>query len=421
MKISKYSLFLGWAIWSIAAIFYALDYFQHTAPSVLVRPIAMSMGVGIEDIAYVMSIYFPIYAISQIPAGILLDKFGPKIMLSLSCFVMSLGILLFVYNPSLNTMLVGRVLIAIGSAVAFIGTLKVAADVLPEKLFPIAVGLTNTIGVLGGIFGQIFLNYLVGLHGWQSALALIGYFGVLWSIVIIIFLKYSVNPNSTINEKFKYLKFGESLKLLLNKKLWLLAIYAGLMVGIVVNSFSELYDVLFLEHAYGLSEHTAAKVSVMMFVGIAIGGPSHGLIARLFSEKRLWMMICNLVTLLSFSAVVLFDSFIPAESLYLIFFIIGFSVSSMLLAFSVVEEIFPPQIKATALAIVNMVIGLCGAIFQYLISWISVYLNGGPLTGDISTDIFDQAFICLIIPLLFSTIIIYILVVEKFKKRKSPL
>ena len=55
-------------------------------------------------------------------------------------------------------------------------------------------------------------------------------------------IKSVINSN---NYKFKYLSFAQSFKLLLNKKLWLLAIYAGLMVGIIVNSFSELYDVLF--------------------------------------------------------------------------------------------------------------------------------------------------------------------------------
>lgn len=418
MKSTKYSLIVGWLVWSIAAIFYGLDYFQHTAPSVLVKPIASGMGVGIEDIAYVMSIYFPIYAISQVPAGILLDKYGSKIMLAVSCLVMSLGILLFVYEPNLKTMFIGRVLIAIGSAVAFIGTLKVASDVLPERVFPIAVGLTNTIGVLGGIFGQVFLNYLVSLHGWQSALATIGYFGIVWSVVIVLFLKYSVNPNKELNSRFKYLSFRESMKLLLNRKLWLLALYAGLMVGIVVNAFSELYDVLFLEQAYALSEGIAAKISVMMFVGIAVGGPSHGFIASLLKEKRIWMLFCNLLMLMAFSAVIILAGYISVSSLYIIFFIIGFSVSSMLLAFSVVEEIFPPQIKATALAIVNMVIGLCGAVFQYLISYISVYLNGGPLTGRIDLNVFDKAFLYLIIPLLASTLIIFILVMDKYRNRE---
>ena len=118
------------------------------------------------------------------------------------------------------------------------------------------------------------------------ALVLIGYFGIFWSVVIIVVLNSPTTSIININNyKFKYLSFAQSFKLLLNKKLWLLAIYVGLMVGIIVNSFPELYDVLFLEQAYGLSQHLAAKVSMMMFIGIAVGGPSHGFIASLFGEK----------------------------------------------------------------------------------------------------------------------------------------
>ena len=69
-----------------------------------------------------MHIFSYIYALSQVSAGILLDKYGSKIMLSISFLVMSLGILLFSYDPTLLTMLIGRILVAIGSAVAFIGT-----------------------------------------------------------------------------------------------------------------------------------------------------------------------------------------------------------------------------------------------------------------------------------------------------------
>lgn len=78
MRTQRYSLLIGWGIWIVATIFYGLDYFQHTAPSVLIKPISMDTGVGIEDIAYVMSIYFPIYAISQVPASMMLDRFGSR-------------------------------------------------------------------------------------------------------------------------------------------------------------------------------------------------------------------------------------------------------------------------------------------------------------------------------------------------------
>lgn len=59
--------------------------------------------------------------------------------------------------------------------------------------------------------------------------------------------------------------------------------------------------------------------------------------------------------------------------------------------------------------------------FQYLISYISVYINGGPLIGEININVFDRAFIYLIIPLLLSTIIIFATVVEKYRTRDISL
>lgn len=423
MKSSKFSLAIGWSIWSLAAIFYALDYFQHTAPSVLIEPISSSIGLPVERISYIMSIYFPIYAISQIPAGILLDKLGSRIMLSISCLIMSIGILMFVMDPIIETMLIGRILIAIGSAVAFIGCLKVAADVLPENMFAIAVGVANTIGVVGGIFGQKFLGYLVTeLNSWEVALAVIGIFGIIWSIVIFSFLKTSRNNSSRdVLKNVKEYDFKQSIKLLFNKKLILIAIYSGLMVGIVVNAFSELYDVLFLKQVYHVTSHIAENISIMMFVGIAFGGPTHGIIAKVFGEKRTWMLICNIITIIVFSSIISLAQYIPVSLLYILFFIVGFTVSSMLLSFAIVEEIFPQQIRATALAVVNMVIGLCGALFQYLISLISVHLNGGPLKLEsIKPGIFGQSFIYLLIPLLLSTLIILYLVIDKFIRNRRP-
>jgi len=293
MRIKK-NIF-GWLIWSVAALFYALDYFQHTAPSVLLRPISVSLNISVADVVSIMAIYFPVYAISQIPAGILLDRYGSKWTLSISCMVMSLGLILFATDQTLIGMFVARLIVAIGSALAFLGALKVASDVLPKPVFPIAVGFTNTICVVGGIFGQLALTYLIDKLTWQGSLWIIGYTGLIFPFVIYLCIRTgeSIKDNS-INSMNKF--SGKNLYVLKSRNLWFLAIYAGIMFGTVVNSFSELYDVVFLEYTYRLGPHAAASVSSMIFLGIAFGGPCHGIIGR-YTGKKLWMTIANITTI----------------------------------------------------------------------------------------------------------------------------
>ena len=143
-----------WIMWFIAALFYALDYFQHTAPSVLIQPMAKSLNLNVFSIGNIMSIYFPIYAISQIPAGYIMDRLGSRVALPIASLLISIGIFITAGAQGYPEIYAGRALVAVGSAFAFIGALKVASVWLSPKVFPIAVGITNTIGVLGGIFGE---------------------------------------------------------------------------------------------------------------------------------------------------------------------------------------------------------------------------------------------------------------------------
>ncbi|WHN65421.1 MFS transporter [Cysteiniphilum sp. QT6929] len=397
------TLTVAWLIWLVAAIFYALDYFQHTAPSVLLAPIAHSLNLDINQVVSVMAIYFPIYAIAQIPAGLMLDRFGCKWTLSLSCLVMSLGILVFIWDQSLSMMWIGRILIAIGSAFAFLGALKVASDVLPNNVFPIAVGLTNTIGVLGGIFGQVLLAYWIEKLTWEGALWLIGYIGVIFSLVIYL----CVRPREFVTHKAISRKLSKAhLYVLKSKDLWLIAIYAGIMVGTVVNAFSELYDVVFLQYTYQFDATTAASISVMIFIGIAVGGPTHGIVARLTNSKKAWMVITNVMTIIVFSLIVLLPDVFSISMLYVLYFLLGFFVSSMLLAFAVVDDIFPSKVHGTVLAVVNMTIGLSAALFQHLVDYVSMWINGGDLKEIHNPNVFTGAFLVLLLPLFLSLILL---------------
>ncbi len=410
------TIVVGWGIWLVAALFYALDYFQHTSPSVLLTPIANSMGVGVGDIVGVMAIYFPVYALSQIPAGILLDKYGPRWCLSIACMVMSLGIIAFIIDSSLITMLIGRILIAIGSAFAFLGALKVASESLPKSVFPIAVGLTNTIGVLGGIFGQILLTALIHDMGWKGAMWLIGYIGIAFSFVIFIL----VRPKSYLKENKVTRSFHwRDLAAFKSINLWLIAIYAGIMVGTVVNAFSELYDVIFLQHVYHLDAYVAAGVSSMIFIGIAVGGPLHGVIARMLGSHKRWMVIANILTICIFALIVLTPHYISLTGLYLLYFFLGFFVSSMLLAFAVVDQIFPKNIHGTVLAAVNMTIGLSGALFQYLVDIASHWINGGDIKTIHNPNVFSLSFLVLLIPLIVSAILLWMVKINTASQKRA--
>ena len=391
----KRTLTQRWFMWFIAALFYALDYFQHTAPSVLIQPIATSLQTDIVNIGSIMSLYFPIYALCQIPAGMMLDRYPIKYVLSSACLFISLG-LLGINGGTVPLLILGRVTVAIGSAFAFLGALKAASVWLPQRFFGLAVGLTNTTGVVGGLLGQPLLNHLILTYDWKQSLLFISLFGLIVAICIMLFLDYQPKDKENSLPQPTFAIFKQSIQ----QQTWFIAIYAGIMVGTVVNAFAELYDVVFLQHALRIHSQQASNISAFIFIGIAIGGPLHGIIIRFIHNIRAWMLFCCFLTIITFTTAI-FSTLIISNLLlvYILYFLIGFLVSSMLLGFQVVKIQLPPCNHATAFAIINMVIGLCGWLFQYGLG-LAIKSFQASQGGALNITVFLDAFWVLLIPLI---------------------
>jgi MFS family permease len=274
----------------------------------------------------------------------------------------------------------GRILIAIGSSCAFLGALKTAATWLPMSWFPVAVGLTNTLGVAGGILGQAYLNHLITHQGWRGALSEIVYAGCVLSVALWLFLRGPARVSSAVafetgsqaTPRCQPYGLGKSLRsCLLNPKAWAIALYAGIMVGVVVNAFSELYDVVFLEKAFGVTSQSAAWISSMVFLGIAVGGPLHGVLAGYFGRSR-WIQWACVATLVCFVMVIVVMGVgrtFPIQGLFVLYFLVGFFVSSMLLSFPMMSDLFSAEHQAMGFGFLNMLIAFSGFVFQSGLGW----------------------------------------------------
>ena len=145
----------------------------------------------------------------------------------------------------------------------------------------------------------------------------------------------------------------------------------------------------------------------MVFIGIAIGGPLHGIIAKLFTQMRSWILWTYWLTILSFTCIMLSAllNFYPYW-MCLLYFSTGFFVSSMLLCFAQIRHYYPEIVHGTLFALMNMVIGLCGFLFQFLLGKV---IGLARLYFSLFTQIqtFEVGFIVLLIFLLLGGLIIY--------------
>lgn len=110
-----------------------------------------------------------VYAVMQVPVGVLLDRYGSRRLLLAGGALMVAGQLMFAVAGDVPLAVAARVLVGLGDAMTFISVLRIVAFWFPGRRNPLLVQLTGTVGQLGAVLGAVPLVLLLHRAGWTPA------------------------------------------------------------------------------------------------------------------------------------------------------------------------------------------------------------------------------------------------------------
>ena len=73
---------LPWLTWGLGAALFCYGFFQRVAPSVMIDPLMRDLAVGGAVLGNLSAFYFYAYAGLQIPVGMMVDRWGPRRLLT---------------------------------------------------------------------------------------------------------------------------------------------------------------------------------------------------------------------------------------------------------------------------------------------------------------------------------------------------
>lgn len=361
----------AWAVWVAAAIFYWYEMILRAGASVMTQGIMDTFTINATQLGLLTSFYYYAYVILQVPSGMLLDKVGPRYVITLSCILCTMGTWVFATTTDITIAEIARFCVGAGSACAFISCLKLASDWFSPARFAFIAGLTNMLGTIGGVFAGVPLAKLVNYTSWQQATLWLAYAGIVVTITCwaLIRNKPKTGPLSQLATPEPTVGLRKSLFILaLDKQILLAAIIGGLMY-VPISSFAELWAVPFLMSSLEVNNEWASLVSTMVFIGMAVGSP---IIAKLAFKQKSYIKLMKISALAS-AVCFLIGSFAHSIGYFptlVVFFFAGLWLGGQVLCFSVVKERIPNQISGTALAYTNAILMLSGVIFQPFMGWL---------------------------------------------------
>src|SRR5436190_20631730 len=99
---------LPWLFCGMGMLFYFYNFFLRVSPSVMHEELMSAFHTGAYQLGNLSAFYYYAYTPMQIPAGILYDRFGTRIVQSIAVLVAVLGLSIFIFANTFWTACLGR-------------------------------------------------------------------------------------------------------------------------------------------------------------------------------------------------------------------------------------------------------------------------------------------------------------------------
>ncbi|BCZ97011.1 MFS transporter [Legionella pneumophila] len=328
-----------------------------------------TFGVTGQGFGVISAFYFYAYAPTQLPAGVLYDRYGPRKLMTFAIVLCAFGSAFFASTDSVFTACIGRFLIGIGSAFSFIGVLVLISRWFPPYYFAILAGVAQLMSSVGAMFGEMPLAALIDLVGWRSASFILAGVGFLLAILFWVFIRdYPHQQNQTIPDHYLRDEWKRLVAVCKHAYTWIIGGYA-FAIWTPIAVFAALWGVPFLQEKFQVSVVAASGLCSMIWLGIGVGSPVLGWLSDKLESRRIALIISAVLGLIA-TLIILYWSELSYNWAYVVLFVLGLGAGGQTVSFAVVKENNTPELVGTASGFNNLSVLIGGAIFQPLVGYI---------------------------------------------------
>ena len=342
-------------MWGIPTLLFLIAFFHRVAPGVMAKEFMQAFGATGAIVGLLSAAYFWSYAALMIPAGLLVDAFGVRRVVSAGGAVMGLGTLLMAATSAQGPLFAGRLLVGSGAAVTFVGALKIAADWFPPSYFGTLSAVTATMGVVGGLVATAPLAWLVSAAGWRGALGAVGLVTLAasgWCAGVVRDRPAVADPAGPPPPAFRAVLAGLG-EVLGNRYTWPPFLAFFFLASASFNLL--LWLVPFLRDVYALSTTEAAFYATATSLALLGSGPLTGFLSdRVLHRRRLPYAVLTAGQLACWLVLLATLGWLPLWGIYGLLFGMGVVGAAFVLIWPLGREVNPPHLAGIAVAVVNL-------------------------------------------------------------------
>ncbi len=339
----------------------AVSQFYRNAIGVAATTIAKDMTLRPDQLGWLASAFFLTFALSQIPVGIIIDRYGPRKAIGGASLLLVLGAILSYAAPNYPALLAARALLALGCSTFFMGPLVLYSRLYDKSVFSTLTGLQLGLGGLGALVATGPLAYAVEVYGWRLSYLMPGLIAFAFAVLAVVLTGRhpQAGRGSESRETLRETLAGvaQAARMPDVPAMFLLQFATYSVVGVILG----LWGGPFLAHVYGVDLAGQGKgmtlVAVALVAAILVLGPSDRLMK---SYKRPVLAGVGVAVLSLFALAAFAPQMSMAQALTAMALIAaGLGVSPVFTAHG--RALFPPHLTGRGLTFIN--VGVMGGAF----------------------------------------------------------
>jgi MFS family permease len=296
-----------------------------------------------------------VYAGAQIPAGMLLDRYGSKVMILTGGTLMVIGQLALAFTVSLPTAIGARAVVGLGDAFTFISVLRLVPHWFKPRQIPLVTQLTGISGQLGQVLSAVpFLSLLIGT-GWTTAYTAVAALGVLSLVLTLALVK---NTPSGVTVSDPVVSVRETLASV--KTVWMrpgtrLGFFTHMGTQFSVTVFALMWGVPYLTVAQNLSRAEAGTLLTISVVAAIVSGVVIGMVTGRHPHRRSRIVLGIVISnALIWTVVLALPHAAPHWLLVVLIVVISVGGPGSMVGFDFARTFNPRSTLGTAQGAVNM-------------------------------------------------------------------
>ena len=377
-----------WLLWAILASAFLLVNVYRLSTAVIADSLMAAFQTSGTQLGTLHATFFFVYAVMQIPTGVLVDRFGPRRTAAVGAAVMNAGAAWFALAGGYGAALGARFMIGLGASVIFVSMLGFCANWYRADEFGTMNGLSFAVGGVGGILATTPFAVLVDVTGWRNALLALAAAGFLVAAATFLFVRDS--PERAGMDSIEGVPERAHLELsevrtylsavLRDRWIWIVSVLLFSAGGVNLTLFG-LWGIPYVVQVYDTSVTVASTFTLLGGVGMVIGPPAIGRLSDR-TGRRTELVLAGAVLYAVTLTVIAATGDPPLWIVAGAFFLVGTLLGAFVLTYPIVRERHADRATGISLGTVNGASFFGAAAFPTLLGWaLDAYWTGDLVGG----------------------------------------